>query len=400
MKRYDALVIGAGPAGATAALALARAGFSVAVVEKAAFPRRKVCGEFISAATWPLLRELGIAASLTASAGPPVRRVGLYAGEAIVEAPMPAPRESDAWGRAIGREVLDATLLEHASSTGADVYQPCEVAGWEEQSGEYQVRISNARTPAGTLRARVLVAAHGSWESGAMRTQPPRREHRPADLLGFKAHFQGASLPAGLMPLVLFPGGYGGMVHSDGGRVSFSCCIRRDALRECRASHPGLTAGEAVITYVIESSRGVREALAGARRDAPWLSAGPIRPGIRPLARGRIFSVGNAAGEAHPLVAEGISMAIQSAWLLGEHLVAAESLCDAALGSAAAGYEEAWHDNFAARVRASSVFAAITTRGLSAAASIAVLRRLPPILTWGARWSGKASSLRRAQPTA
>ncbi|HTJ02570.1 MAG TPA: FAD-dependent oxidoreductase, partial [Methylovirgula sp.] len=46
---YDAIVIGAGPAGATSALALARRGWSVALIEKTLFPRRKVCGEFISA---------------------------------------------------------------------------------------------------------------------------------------------------------------------------------------------------------------------------------------------------------------------------------------------------------------------------------------------------------------
>jgi flavin-dependent dehydrogenase len=56
---YDALVIGGGPAGATTALLLARAGWSVALVERKAFPRRKVCGEFISATSEPLLRDLG-----------------------------------------------------------------------------------------------------------------------------------------------------------------------------------------------------------------------------------------------------------------------------------------------------------------------------------------------------
>src|SRR5262245_17700806 len=72
-ETYEALVLGGGPAGATAALLLARAGWHVAIVEKSTFPRRKVCGEFISATTLPLLRALGIADSYLALAGPEVR---------------------------------------------------------------------------------------------------------------------------------------------------------------------------------------------------------------------------------------------------------------------------------------------------------------------------------------
>jgi flavin-dependent dehydrogenase len=51
-KRYDAIVIGGGPAGSTTALMLARAGWAVALIEKSQFPRSKVCGEFISASTF------------------------------------------------------------------------------------------------------------------------------------------------------------------------------------------------------------------------------------------------------------------------------------------------------------------------------------------------------------
>ena len=76
MKPLDAVVIGAGPAGSTVAIRLAQSGFSVALVEKAEFPRRKVCGEFISATTWPLLDEIGVGRELAARAGPAVERVG------------------------------------------------------------------------------------------------------------------------------------------------------------------------------------------------------------------------------------------------------------------------------------------------------------------------------------
>ncbi|HWU55688.1 MAG TPA: FAD-dependent oxidoreductase, partial [Rhizomicrobium sp.] len=74
--RYDAVIIGAGPAGSAAARLLAQADWSVALVEKAQFPRRKVCGEFISATTMPVLKACGIAAPFIAAAGPQVMRIG------------------------------------------------------------------------------------------------------------------------------------------------------------------------------------------------------------------------------------------------------------------------------------------------------------------------------------
>jgi flavin-dependent dehydrogenase len=228
-----------------------------------------------------------------------------------------------------------------------------------------------------------VIAAHGSWEPGSLPTQGRKRQPRDKDLFGFKAHFSGARLAPGLMPLVLFPGGYGGMVHTGGGRVSFSCCIRRDALAACRAALPGAAAGEAVIAHVVGHCRGVRESLAGAALVDSWLAAGPIRPGIRARARDGVFVIGNAAGEAHPLVAEGISMAIQSAWLL----------CDG-WEQARPRYAAAWRRQFAPRVHASRLFAALTMTPATRGASIAVMKRIPALLTWGARWSGKAQALR------
>lgn len=80
---YDVLIVGAGPAGATAATLLARAGWSVAVVEKQAFPRRKVCGECIAASNLPLLQALGIdLAAFKAAAGGTAAPRGGAAGRA------------------------------------------------------------------------------------------------------------------------------------------------------------------------------------------------------------------------------------------------------------------------------------------------------------------------------
>src|SRR5262249_5865900 len=122
---HDALVIGGGPAGATAALLLARGGWSVALLERKDFPRRKVCGEYLSATSLPLLARLGVAAAFREPAGPPVTRVGLFAGRRALSAELPRPAGCGGeWGRALAREHLDTLLLRAAARAGADIRQP------------------------------------------------------------------------------------------------------------------------------------------------------------------------------------------------------------------------------------------------------------------------------------
>ncbi len=393
----DALIIGGGPGGATAALLLARAGWSVAVIEKAAFPRGKVCGEFLSATNLPLLRELGVAEDFRELAGPEVRQVGLFAREVSLVAAMPRPANGDdAWGRALGRERLDTLLLERAAAAGAEVWQPWSAIVLSPKGGEFVCQASSRQArQSREIRARIVIAAHGSWEGGSLPSHCPRRAPRPADLFGFKAHFRNCGLRPGLMPLLVFPGGYGGMVHSDHGRVSLSCCIRRDRLEQVRRAHPRASAGDAVLAHIQGDCRGVREALSGATREQSWLSAGPIRPGSRQRAGAGIFLVGNAAGEAHPIVAEGISMAMQSAWLLCERLVrgGTEALAGRDLAAIGRDYATAWRQQFAPRIYAAALFAHLAMRPVTAAAALAIIRRFPDLLTMGARWSGKVSQI-------
>jgi menaquinone-9 beta-reductase len=393
---HDAIVIGAGPAGSSAALLLARAGWAVALVERKAFPRPKVCGEYLSATNLPLFDQLGIGELFRAMAGTPVRKVGLFAGTTIAQSELPRPsRRFPEWGRALAREQLDTWLRDQASAAGVEMFQPWTVDELTEEAGVYHCQAQAIDSGASAiLRTTIVVAAHGSWERGSLPTQSRRPEMAADDLLGFKAHFVNSDLPDGLMPLLAFPGGYGGMVHTDGGRVSLSCCVRRDQLANVRARYR-LDAGEAVLMHIQDSCLGVRRTLRGAGREGSWLAAGPIRPGIRVESRAGLFLVGNAAGEAHPVVAEGISMAMQSSWLLADRLAAWKhrGARRTELAGVQRDYAAAWRRNFAFRIRASAALANWAMRPASVALSLPLLWCFPRLLTWGARCSGKTHAL-------
>ena len=137
------------------------------------------------------------------------------------------------------------------------------------------------------------------------------------------------------------------------------------------------------------------DALKRARLRGVWLSAGPIRPGIRVAFADGIFRAGNAAGEAHPIIAEGISMAVQSGWLLGRALISEQNSLDSAsvLADVGHAYAASWRAHFANRIHAAAVFAHTLMRPQTAALALALPKRFPALLTFCAGLSGKTKQI-------
>ena len=235
-------------------------------------------------------------------------------------------------------------------------------------------------------------ALHQGRLLGSIRRPPPA-----SDLFAFKANFRNAQIEPGWLPVLAFPGGYGGMALGDHGITTLALCIRRDALRECRTRHPGLKAALAAQAHVAVTCAGVRCALSMSEREASWLSVGPIQPGMRAAWRDDgTFAISSVAGEAHPILGEGISMVIQSAWLLCERLMSRgdELRNDGPMAErtiAGDGRDDAanWRRCFASRIRLAAAFAHLAMRPASGALLLPLLQRWPGMLTAGARLGGK-----------
>jgi 2-polyprenyl-6-methoxyphenol hydroxylase-like FAD-dependent oxidoreductase len=119
-----------------------------------------------------------------------------------------------------------------------------------------------------------------------------------------------------------------------------------------------------------------------------------------------MFRIGNAAGEAHPIIGEGMSMALQSAWLLCQHLLApgsrAEDSDSVWQARVAQRYAAQWRRQFQTRLHLASVFAHVAMRPVLAAPLLKLAHAWPSVLTWGAVHAGKTRyvSNELAQPPA
>jgi 2-polyprenyl-6-methoxyphenol hydroxylase-like FAD-dependent oxidoreductase len=400
----DALIIGAGPAGAATAILLKLAGWRVILVEKSVYPRQKVCGECLSAASLALLDQLGVGAAVRDRAGAELHQVGWMSGNSILMAHLPPCIDGPyRYGRALGRDQLDAILVKRAIELGVILVQPGRVRSVRGELGDFECDIimsarecaEPGRSQASVIRrVPIVVDAHGSWEKGPedgtrLTSRMPRRG---SDLFGFKASFANATIPQGLLPVLSFRGGYGGLVMAEDRRLTLAGCIRRDTLARWRGHLPGTSAGAAFELYLRAACRGVREALAGARQSGPWLSIGPLRPQIRLRKPDRLFYVGNAAGETHPLIGEGMSMALQSAFLLGGYLMAqpAHAIDTARALEIHRAYRSAWRNAFALRLRLAAIFAHIAMHPMLSLPVTRLLRNCPELLTAAAHVAGKA----------
>ena len=129
-NNFDVAIVGAGPAGSSAAIRLAANGFSVLLVEQKKFPREKLCGEFISPECLTHFSELGVMSEINAAEGTDLTQTVFFArnGKGVA---VPSEWFGDTGSLALGlsRAEMDARLLEGARLTGVEIREETTVTG-------------------------------------------------------------------------------------------------------------------------------------------------------------------------------------------------------------------------------------------------------------------------------
>ena len=291
MSAHEVVVVGAGPAGSTAARRLAEGGVRVLLLDKARFPRPKACGGALSPRA---LRHAppGIEGRFRAR----IQRAifsccSARPFEIVADRPL---------GYVVRREEFDHWLVERAAAAGATVRDGAWVQGVERDGELLALRVSGER-----VLARLIIGADGAGSGVGNALCPPRR---PAPLLAIRAEIAGAPLGEDtvLVDVGRYPGGYA-WAFPDGDRASVGVMLDRAHGRQLEVALARFLTGAGL------SGRpeGIKAAPVAAFRDGAEKCAAP----------GALL-VGDAARLADPFLGEGISYAMWSASLAADAILA------------------------------------------------------------------------------
>lgn len=291
-RAWDVCVIGAGPAGALAARELARRGLAVALLDKAEFPRDKVCGGCLTPASLAALQSAGLGDLPRVLGGRPLEQVQFSYENRHARLPLRG-------GVAISRRRFDAALVRAALDAGVEF-----VSGHLAYVGDSAPEGRAVHGGGATLWAKLVLVADGLG-GRALAEQPEfELEIDARERVGVGALISGAgNWPVGVVHMAGVRGGYIGLVRVEDDLLDIAGALRPELVRETGGTQAAV-------------ARILREAglpALPAEAEIRWRGTPTLTRRRSPLGGERVLVLGDAAGYVEPFTGEGIGWALRSA---------------------------------------------------------------------------------------
>ncbi len=374
--RPDVIVVGAGPAGAASAILLAERGLDVLVLDRARFPRPKICGEYLSPEAARILDRLGVLKALDAAGAVPLAGMRIVAPDGTVL--TGTYRAIGEWrpyrGHALGvaRSVLDATLADRLRALPVDFREQVRVTDLlVEGDRVVGVVAVDARQRRQEFRAPLTVGADGRASVVAQRLGC-RRPHR-LRRMALVTYVTGLADCRDYGEIFVDPPDYAILNPLGPDRVNMSLVV------PLQHAAPWSDRLEAFFMARVKHLPHLARRLAGAQRESPVQAMGPLAYRVRPPRLGGVLLVGDAAGFLDPLTGEGVFSALRGAELAAETAAEAFRLGDWSARALAA-YERARRRARRDRERFTRALQLVVRRRWLAGLAARALRRRPALL--------------------
>jgi menaquinone-9 beta-reductase len=313
----DVAVVGGGPAGAAAAITLARGGRDVVLFDKARFPRDKCCGDGLTTGALRRLQGLGLRPESVAS--------WLSVGEVWIRSPsgrtvaFPLPDTGGVFGAVARRVDLDAALLDVARASGVKVHDGHGVtaAALEPEGDTVRLDVDGI----GPVLSRFAIGADGMWSTLRKALGAGDEDGYLGEWHAFRQYFSGVGPDAARLWVWFEPDllpGYAWSFPLPGGRANVGFGIHRGSglpTREMKQRWPDLLARPHI-----------RQVLGdGAHPDAPhkaWPIPARVGQTTLTAAGGRVLFVGDAARATDSMTGEGIGQALETGELAARAILA------------------------------------------------------------------------------
>ena len=298
MHIENPLILGAGPAGCAAAIALARGGAAPILLDRDAEPGDAICGGFLS---WETARRLsGIGIELAALGAHPVHELAIFAGNAKAVARLPHPAHG------LSRHALDTAMRAVAREAGADI-RVARATAIEDR----RVTCADA-----VYEPDALFLATGKHDVRGL--SRPREDEDPA--LGLRIRVPAGAVPANSIELHMFPGGYAGIVRQEDGQGANVCLALRKSLLGEAGGDP-----IALLARLANENPAFADRLTGDWRGAPCDTIGSVPYGwIAQRTLPGIYRLGDQAAVIPSLAGEGIDIAVTSGLRAAEAYLAGQ----------------------------------------------------------------------------
>jgi menaquinone-9 beta-reductase len=375
VKDYDAVVVGAGPAGSSSAIVLARLGYKVALIDKSRFPREKLCGDFINPINHPIFQALGVEKQLLACDHEKVVgfRITSTSG-AAAQVALSSVAGADRCGFGMRRADFDNVLLQRAKSHGVAVREECRVKEVQRNHKKWRIEIEDI-TGMDQIHAGVLIGADGRNSWVAHRLGMAGSTTAAGRSIGFQLRLRYDRGLKGNIEIHLFPGGYAGVVALGGGLINLGFAVDR----HCWSRAPSMTG---LLESRLSKNPHLKMILERSEIAGKIRSAYPVYFPRRRCFGDAVLLAGDAAQVTEPVTGEGVYFAMKTGLLAAE---AVDGACRRGNTSAA---QLAIYETMRRRALG-------TRRGLNALLRFIVFQPalLDPLIRFSAKRTGLLDSL-------